>query len=102
MERYTIHASDGEVVMDCKNCPLDGPANCNRLACRDRLKYRLAAYEDTGWTPEDISEKKAMLAERFVRLMSQELGMTQECLRDIVAAHLDGRLVVLPILHGAE
>lgn len=57
---------------------------------------RLADYEDTGWTPEDISEKKAMLAERFVRLMSQELGMTQERLRDIVAAHLDGRLVVLP------
>ncbi len=57
MERMTERVN-GEVVMDCGVCPLDAPETCNRLACRDRLKARLAAYEDTGLEPEEITVER--------------------------------------------
>ena len=65
MERYTKRLEDGQAVMDCANCPESWNTNpggkCTALYCRNRLKDRLAAYEDTGLEPEEIIELKARM-----------------------------------------
>lgn len=62
MERYTKRLEDGQAVMDCANCPESWNTNpdckCTSLYCRNRLKDRLAAYEDTGLEPEGIEQLK--------------------------------------------
>lgn len=58
MERYTKRLNDGQAVMDCQGCPeswMSVPGSgCTALYCRDRLKDRVAAYEDTGLEPQEI------------------------------------------------
>lgn len=60
-ERMTKYDIDGRAVMDCKKCKADWMGKygkpmieCTALYCRNRLKDRLAAYEDTGLTPEQL------------------------------------------------
>ena len=60
-ERMTKRDIDGRAVMDCKKCKADWMGkhgkpmvDCTALYCRNRLKDRLAAYEDTGLTPEQF------------------------------------------------
>lgn len=50
MERLTKRLDDGQAVMECKSCELQ-EKHCTALACRNRLKDHLAAYEDTGLEP---------------------------------------------------
>ena len=63
MERMTKRDTDGQAMMDCEKCKADWTGkhgkpmvDCTALYCRDRLKDRIAAYEDTGLTPGDIKE----------------------------------------------
>lgn len=63
MERLTKRDTDGQAMMDCEKCKADWTGkhgkpmvDCAALYCRNRLKDRLAAYEDTGLTPGDIKE----------------------------------------------
>ncbi len=49
-ERMTERLADGQAVMNCSNCELNDNG-CNLLACRNRLKDRLAAYEDAEEPP---------------------------------------------------
>lgn len=63
MERLTKRDTDGQAMMDCQKCEADWTGkhskpmvDCTALYCRNRLKDRLAAYEDTGLTPRDIKE----------------------------------------------
>ena len=59
---------------------------------------RLAAYEDTGLTPEEI---KAPLTENaMIKLAAQALGVEAARLRELAAADKDGRVVVLPCKVG--
>lgn len=67
-KRMTKRDTDGQAMMDCEKCKADWTgkhgkpmADCTALYCRNRLKDRLAAYEDTGLTPEEVSELKASL-----------------------------------------
>ena len=62
-ERLTKRDTDGQAMMDCQKCKADWTgkhgkpmADCTALYCRNRLKDRLAAYEDTGLMPGDIKE----------------------------------------------
>lgn len=55
---------------------------------------RLAAYEDTGLTPEEI---KAPFTEgAAINLAAQALGVESSRLRELAEADKDGRCVVLP------
>ena len=55
---------------------------------------RLAAYEDTGLTPEEI---KAPVTEgAVVNLAAKVLGVEPSRLRELAEADKDGRVVVLP------
>ena len=66
-----------------KDCPLE-TAVCERLA----------AYEDTGLTPEEI--KAPFTEETMINLAAQALGVEPSRLRELAEADKDGRVVVLP------
>ena len=55
---------------------------------------RLAAYEDTGLTPEEI--KAPLTEDAIINLTAQALGVEADRLRELAEADKDGRVVVLP------
>ena len=59
---------------------------------------RLAAYEDTGLTPEEI--KAPFTEDAMINLEAQALGVEPSRLREIAEADKDGRCVVLPCKVG--
>ena len=71
------------VDMDCVDCP-----------AYDKLIERLAAYEDTGLTPEEI--KAPFTEDAMINLAAQAMGVEPSRLRELAEADKDGRVVVLP------
>lgn len=67
---------------------------------RKKILNRLAAYEDTGLEPEEISDAvtaaKLMARSKIVSCF----GMDADHVRELVKAEQDGRLVVLPCKSG--
>ena len=61
---------------------------------------RLAAYEDTGLTPEEI--KAPFTEDTMINLASKALGVEPSRLRELAEADKDGRVVVLPCRQGDE
>ena len=62
----------------------------------DTALMRLAAYEDTGMTPEEVND--AVVAAKLMeksKLVSA-FGVADERLRELAEADKEGRLVVLP------
>ena len=55
---------------------------------------RLAAYEDTGLTPEEI--KAPFTEDTMINLASKALGVEPSRIRELAEADKDGRVVVLP------
>lgn len=110
MERYTKRLEDGQAVMDCANCSESWNTNpdgkCTALYCRNRLKDRLAAYEDTGLEPCDYSAmahalKQAERAREDLTEMIRQIGATGlDRLRVLAQADRKGRCVVLPVKPG--
>ena len=107
MERLTKRDTDGQAMMDCQKCKADWTGkhgkpmdSCTALYCRNRLKDRLAAYEDTGLTPERCAEFARADAEgRYIVMRDAEQeGVAR--LRELAEADKDGRLVVLPCKVG--
>lgn len=72
-----------------KDCPFE-TAVCERLA----------AYEDTGLTPEEI--KAPFTEDAMINLAAQALGVVPSRLRELAEADKDGRVVVLPCRQGDE
>lgn len=70
-----------------KDCPFE-TAVCERLA----------AYEDTGLTPEEI--KAPFTEDAIINLAAQALGVEPDRLRELAEADKDGRVVVLPCKVG--
>ena len=54
---------------------------------------RLAAYEDTGLTPEEI--KAPLTEDTMINLAAQALGVEPSRLRELAVADKDGRVIVL-------
>lgn len=109
MERLTKRDTDGQVMMDCEKCKADWTGkhgkpmvDCTALYCRNRLKARLAAYEDTGLTPEEVlpKDKADEIALKFMRLADLESLCSYTRLRELAEADKDVRLVVLPCKVG--
>ena len=107
MERLTKRDTDGQAMMDCQKCKADWTGkhgkpmdSCTALYCRNRLKDRIAAYEDTGLTPERCAEFARADAEgRYIVMRDAEQeGVAR--LRELAEADKDGRLVVLPCKVG--
>lgn len=103
-ERMTKRDTDGQAMMDCQKCKADWTgkhgkpmADCTALYCRNRVKNRLAEYEDTGMTPGGI---KSMKGEHFSCLDMARLYSAIMELKKYQEADKDGRLVVLPCKVG--
>ena len=103
MERLTKRDTDGQAMMDCEKCKADWTGkhgkpmvDCTALYCRNRLKDRLAAYEDTGLTPERCAEFARADAEgRYIVMRDAEQeGVAR--LRELAEADKNGRVAVLP------
>ena len=111
MERLTKRDTDGQAMMDCQKCEADLTGKhgkpmeeCTALYCRDRVKDRLAEYEDPGLMPKDVKRMSNILL---------DVGIDYNCsweyvknwlldarLRELAEADKDGRLVVLPCKVG--
>lgn len=81
-DHYMKCSGNCNVDMDCIDCP-----------SFDRLVERLAAYEDTGLEPEEVSA--------LVKDWSDRCTIVGECggidrMRELAEADKDGRVVVLP------
>ena len=70
-------------------------SGCKIKACpfKTAVCERLAAYEDTGLTPEEI--KAPFTEDTMINLAAQALGVEPSRLREIAEADKDGRCVVL-------
>ena len=96
-KRLTKRDTDGQAMMDCEKCEADWTgkhgkpmADCTALYCRNRLKDRLAAYEDTGLSPQACAEARE--AGNVLSTCDISFGR----LAELLTADKDGRLVVLP------
>ena len=63
-----------------------------------KIYVRLAHYEDTGLTPEEI--KAPFTEDTMINLAAQALGVEPSRLRELAEADKDGRVVVLPCKVG--
>ena len=109
MERLTKRDTDGQAMMDCEKCKADWTgkhgkpmADCTALYCRNRLKDRLAVYEDRGCAPEEVlpKDKADEIALKLMRLADLESICSYTRLRELAEADKDGRLVALPCKVG--
>ena len=96
-------------MMDCEKCKADWTgkhgkpmADCTALYCRNRLKDRLAAYEDSECAPEEVlpKDKADEIALKLMRLADLESLCSYTRLRELAEADKDGRVVVLPCKVG--
>ena len=107
-ERMTKRDADGQAMMDCEKCKADWTgkhgkpmADCTALYCRNRLLGRVVEYEDTGWTPKEVTA----LGELFNYALKESKTLTEQLtllkhLRELAEADKDGRVVVLPCKVG--
>lgn len=86
-DHYMKCSEDCNVDMDCVDCP-----------AFEKLIERLAAYEDTGLTPEEI--KAPFTEDTMINLVAQALGVEPSRLSEIAEAEKDRRLVVMPCKVG--
>ena len=107
MERLTKRDTDGQAMMDCQKCEADWTGkhgkpmvDCTALYCRNRLKDRLAAYEDTGLEPEEVERSKLEIEAGCVKAIARTYGIDINRLRELAEADKDGRVVVLPFTSG--
>ena len=75
---------------------------CTNGCIVPKLYARLAAYEDTGLTPEEVlpKDKADEIALKLMRLADLESLCSYDRLRELAEADKDGRVVVLPCKVG--
>ena len=102
-ERMTKRDTDGQAMMDCQKCEADWTgkhgkpmADCTALYCRNRLKDRLADYEDTERTLEEIDMDHE--AAETLRQLCRNCDLDR--LEKLAEADREGRLVVPPCKAG--
>lgn len=74
---------------------------CNGSGCKIKdcpfetaVCARLASYEDTGLTPEEI--KAPFTEETMINLAAQALGVEPSRIRELAEADKDGHVIILP------
>jgi hypothetical protein len=84
-DHYMKCSEDCNVDMDCIDCP-----------AFDKIVERLAAYEDTGLTPEEVTAAKVALMGKTLAEITEFEGVPLARLRELAEADKGGRCVVLP------
>ena len=90
MERLTFEGDFCDIAQ-CRELPCPYNGACSQRKVWERLK----AYEDTGMTPEQCENAKAIIESAFSDDTSKA-----ERIRELAKADKDGRLVVLPCKVG--
>ena len=100
MERLTEkHYLAEDHYMKCSgNCHMD--INCIDCPAFDRLVERLAAYEDTGLTPEGVEYALRYLNSTSTAEIKGFEGVSVDRLLELAAADKEDRVVVLPCKVG--
>lgn len=103
MERLTKRDTDGQAMMDCEKCKADWTGkhgkpmdDCTALYCRNRLKDRLAAYEDTHMMPSDVTSMRmdmAIIAALFN-------GVDVDRMKELAEADKNGCVIIVPCKVG--
>lgn len=105
MERLTKRLSSGAPTYNypasCYFGDDSGPDRIAQSAFRQRCVERLADYEDTGRTPEEVTA----LGNLFDYALEESKTLTEQLallnrIRELAEADKDGRLVVLPCKVG--
>lgn len=97
MDRLT--SPDGYL---CRSCAQEGTCRFERSAglrakCPAASCYeRLAAYEDTGLTPEEIQQMKLALAGETIARLTEINDVPVSRIAALADADKDGRVVILP------
>ena len=99
MERLTKWENGHAYYTRCFEKPCYG-GGCKLEDCpfETVVCEHLAAYEDTGLTPEEI--KAPFTEDTMINLAAQALGVEPSRLRELAEADKDGRLVMLPCKVG--
>lgn len=102
-ERMTKRDTDGQAMMDCEKCKADWTGkhgkpmdDCTALYCRNRLKDRLAAYEDTHMMPSDVTSMRmdmAIIAALFN-------GVDVDRMKELAEADKNGCVIIVPCKVG--
>lgn len=94
MERLTKWENGHAYYTRCFEKPCYG-GGCKLEDCpfETVVCEHLAAYEDTGLTPEEI--KAPLTEDAMINLAAQALGVEPSRLRELAEADKDGRVVVL-------
>ena len=103
MERLTKHSKQTSHENGICCTHFYGP-ECIRVGgkCAMNCKWeeaawrRLAAYEDTGLTPESVEALKLSMMGKAISEITEFNGLPIDRLRELADADKDGRLVVLP------
>lgn len=107
MERLTKYDTDGQAMMDCEKCKADWTGkhgkpmvDCTALYCRNRLKDRIAAYEDTGLTPKETKRMSNILLDVGIDYNCSweyvKNWLLDDRLRELDEADKAGRVAILP------
>ena len=103
MERLTKHSKQTSHENGICCTHFYGP-ECIRVGgkCAMNCKWeeaawsRLAAYEDTGLTPESVEALKLSMIGKAISEITEFDGLPIDRLRELADADKEGRLVVLP------
>lgn len=103
MERLTRRIDGVVVYVGTKNPCSTGQIPCEVDSAGVReMMYRLAAYEDTGLTPESVEALKLSMMGKAISEITEFNGLPIDRLRELAEADKDGRVVVLPDVPEVE
>lgn len=103
MERLTRRIDGVVVYVGTKNLYSTGQIPCEVYSAGVReMMYRLAAYEDTGLTPESVEALKLSMMGKAISEITEFNGLPIDRLRELAEADKDGRVVVLPDVSEVE
>ena len=97
MERLTKRINDVVTYIGTENeydTGMIAAETASSIAAVREILLRLAAYEDTGLTPEEI--KAPFTEDAMINLAAQALGVEADRLRELSETDKDGRCAVLP------
>lgn len=92
MERLTVKRADGRWAL-ANN---DGAKPVEQM---EKIRFaidRLAAYEDTGLEPEEVTQIKLTIMGKSLAEIKEFEGVSINRMIELTQAEKDGRLVVLP------
>ena len=91
MERLTFEGNFCDIAQ-CRELPCKYDGNC----VQKEVWERLASYEATGLTPEEVERSKLEIEAGCVKAIARTYGIDINRLRKFAEADKEGRVLILP------